>query len=170
MKGQDRLQTKLIQYMEDAHAMEQNVLRMLDSMITSTTDPEIKAMLEHHQEETEQQSERLRLRLEAMGEGTSAVKDLGAQAGALPKGLLDQLRGDKPGRNARDGYATEHLEIAAYQLLERVALRAGDQETAKVARLNRSEEEEMARKIDRTWDRVVDLTLSEEGAVRDTLS
>lgn len=32
--------------------MEQNVLRMLDSMISTTGDPEIVDMLEHHKEKT----------------------------------------------------------------------------------------------------------------------
>ena len=159
----DKLREKLVEYIEDAHAMEQNVSRMLDSMISTTDDPEITEVLRHHKEETEEHERRLRERLDALGAGTSTTKEAGAVGAALLKGLGDVARSDKPGKNARDGFVTEHMEIASYQLLERLAVRAGDTETAEVARRNRADEEEMARKIDANWDRFLDLTLAEAG-------
>ncbi len=157
----DKLQQKLIDYIEDAHAMEQNVSTMLDSMISTTEDPEIEEMLRHHKEETERQEQRLRERLDALGAGTSTRKQAQTIAAALMKGAADQVRGDQAGKNARDGYTTEHMEIAAYQLLERLAEKAGDTQTAEVARQNRAEEEAMSQKIDANWDRFLDLTLAE---------
>jgi ferritin-like metal-binding protein YciE len=44
----EKLREKLADYVEDAHAMEQSVLRSLDSMISTTDDPEVRSMLEHH--------------------------------------------------------------------------------------------------------------------------
>jgi ferritin-like metal-binding protein YciE len=82
---------------------------------------------------------------------------------AMMKGVVDMARGDKAGRNARDGYATEHMEIASYQMLERVARKAGDRRTAAVARQNREEEEAMARSINAKWNKIVDQSLREEG-------
>jgi ferritin-like metal-binding protein YciE len=157
----DKLQQKLIDYIEDAHALEQNVSTMLDSMISTTEDPEIEQMLKHHKEETERQEARLRERLDALGAGTSTRKQAQTVAAALVKGAADVVRGDQAGKNARDAYTTEHMEIAAYQLLERLAEKAGDTETAEVARQNRAEEEAMAQKIDANWDRFLDLTLAE---------
>jgi ferritin-like metal-binding protein YciE len=157
----DKLKQKLADYIEDAHAMEQNDLKMIDSMISTTDDPQMKEMLETHKRETEEHERRLRERLDAIGRGTSARKQVQALGAALLKGVGDVARGDKAGKNARDGYTAEHMEIAAYQLLERLADRAGDTETAEVARRNRADEEEMARRIDQSWDRTLELTLEE---------
>jgi ferritin-like metal-binding protein YciE len=55
------------------------------------------------------------------------------------------------------------MEIAAYQLLERVAQHAGDEETAEAARQNRADEERMAKEIDANWDKFAELSLKEEG-------
>ena len=163
MADDGKLQQKLADYTEDAHAMEQNDLRMIDSMISTTDDPEVRQMLENHKRETEEHEMRMRQRLDALGRGTSARKQAQAVGAALLKGVGDKARGDKAGKNARDGYMAEHLEIAAYQLLERLAEKAGDTETAEIARQNRSDEEEMARRIDQSWDRTLELTLEENG-------
>jgi ferritin-like metal-binding protein YciE len=159
----DKLKEKLADYVEDAHAMEQNDLKMIDSMISTTDDPQMKEMLENHKRETEEHERRLRARLDALGRGTSARKQAQAVGAALLKGVGDVARGDKAGKNARDGYTAEHMEIAAYQLLERLAQKAGDTDTAEVARQNRSDEEQMARRLDQSWDRTLELTLEENG-------
>ena len=161
--AQKDLQPMLIKYIQDAHAMEQNVNHMLTSMIVNTDDEEIKKGLEAHKEETRIQAERLTARLESYGAKVSPFREATAVLGALQKGIVDAIRPEKPAKNARDAFVTEHLEIAAYELLERLAIRAGDEETAEVARLNRAEEEEMARMISDNWDRFFELTLKEEG-------
>lgn len=159
----DKLQQKLIDYVEDAHAMEQSVSKMLDSMISTTEDPEVRRMLEHHKQQTEEHERRLRERLDVLGAGTSTRKQAQTIATALMKGVGDRARTDKPAKNARDGFVTEHMEIAAYHLLERLAEKAGDQETAEVARRNRADEEAMAHKIHSNWDRFLELTLATPG-------
>lgn len=159
----DQLTGQLVKHIDEAHAMEQNVLRMLDGMIGTTDDPEVRRELEHHKEETERHAERMRERLEAHGESPSRVKEAGGMLAALMKGAVDMARGESAGRNARDGFATEHLEIASYELLERVARTAGDEETAEAARQNRADEEAMARKIASRWDKFAELSLKEAG-------
>jgi len=157
------MQEQLVKHIDEAYAMEQNVLRMLDGMIETTDDPQMKQDLEHHKAETEGQAERLKARLEAHGESPSMVREAGGIVAALMKEVVDLARSEKAGRNIRDGYATEHMEIASYQLLERVAQRAGDGETAEVARRNRAQEEAMAEKLERYWDKAADLSLAEQG-------
>ena len=159
----EQVKVQLVKHIDEAYAMEQNVLRMLDGMIKTTDDPEIKEELRHHKLETERHADRMKERLEAHSATPSMVKEAGGIAGALMKSVLDLARGEKAGRNARDGYATEHLEIASYQLLERVAQAAGDEETAEVARQNRKDEEAMAKKIERNWGRFAALSLREAG-------
>lgn len=156
------IEEQLVKHIDDAYAMEQNVLRMLDGMIETTDDPVMRAELERHRAETEQQASRLETRLAAHDAKPSAIKEAGGILGALMKGVTDMVRSESAGRNARDGFATEHMEIASYELLERVALRANDIETAEIARRNRREEEAMAEKIAQTWDKVVELSLEEE--------
>ena len=154
---------QLTKHIDEAIAMEQNVLRMLDSMVQSTDDQQIKEDLRLHKLETEQQIDRLQARLEAHGASPSVVREAGGILGALMKGVTDMARTEQVGRNARDGYATEHMEIASYQLLERVAQRAGDEKTVEVARQNRAEEEAMAAKFETNWDKFAELSLREQG-------
>jgi ferritin-like metal-binding protein YciE len=67
----EELREKLTDYVEDAHAMEQGVLRSLDAMISTTEDHEIRQMLEHQKEETERHERSLKERLDALGERVS---------------------------------------------------------------------------------------------------
>jgi ferritin-like metal-binding protein YciE len=158
-----QLKEQLIKHIDEAHAMEQNVLRMLDGMISTTDDPEILDALEHHKVQTQSHADRMAQRLEAHGASPSAVKQIGGVLGALAKLPLDFVRGEKSGRNARDAYATEHLEIASYELLRRIAEKAGDEETAVAAKEIIEEERYMANVISENWDRFAELSLKEEG-------
>ena len=158
-----QLEEQLIKHIDEAHAMEQNVLRMLDGMISTTDDPEILDALEHHKMQTQGHADRMAQRLEAHDAAPSTVKQLGGVIGALAKMPLDFVRGEKAGRNARDAYATEHLEIASYELLRRVAEKAGDAETATEAREIIEEERAMAKVIEQNWDKFAELSLQEEG-------
>lgn len=164
MASAEELRGQLVQHVDEAYAMEQNVSRMLDGMIATTDDPDIKRELIVHKRETEQHARRMEARLEALGSSPSTVRELGGIAGALMKTVVDKVRSEKPGRNARDAYATEAMEIASYQLLERIAREAGDEETAEAARLNRLEEENMARTIEANWQRFAELSIAEGAA------
>jgi ferritin-like metal-binding protein YciE len=159
----DELDAQLVKHIDEALAMEQNVLRMLEGMISTTEDPEIKRELQQHRVETQTHADRMEKRLQAHGASPSMVREAGGILGALMKSVVDLARPEKAGRNARDGYATEHMEIASYELLARIADRAGDEETATAAREIIREEQAMAKKIEQNWDRFAELSLREQG-------
>jgi ferritin-like metal-binding protein YciE len=160
-----QLKEQLIKHLDEAHAMEQNVLRMLDGMISTTDDPDILQELEHHKIETEGHAQRMRERLEAHGGAPSTVKQAAGILGALAKLPLDMVRGEKAGRNARDGYAAEHMEIASYELLRRIAQRAGDDETVADCDFIIEQERAMAETIAANWEKFAQLSLRESGVV-----
>src|SRR6059036_1900649 len=99
-----QLKEQLIKHIDEAHAMEQNVLRMLDGMIATSDDPQVIDMLEHHRTQTQTHAYRMRERLEAHGAAPSVVRQAGGILQALAKLPLDMVRSEKAGRNARDGY------------------------------------------------------------------
>ena len=87
----DKLRQKLADYTEDAHAMEQNDLRMIDSMISTTDDPQMKEMLQTHKRETEEHERRLRERLELIDGMKEAERERIARE--LHDGLAQTLAG-----------------------------------------------------------------------------
>ena len=157
------IKDQLQRHLDEAIAMEQNVKRMLDGMIGTTDDPQMLDALEHHRAETEQHERMMRERLEANGGTPSTVRELGGMLGALMKMPLDMVRSERAGRNARDGYATEHMEIASYELLKRIAQRAGDMETVQACDTIIGQERAMAGRIEESWDVAVDASLREAG-------
>jgi len=160
--GPSDLQRKVIGYLQDTHAMERQVYHMLNGLIATTTDSEVLERLKVHRHETDRQIRLIRERLTALGSGPALSEDMPAMMTAWLKGFYDMVRADKPGKNARDAYVTEAMEIAAYSLLERLAERAGDLETTRLARDLGAEERQMAEWIDNHWDRFIDLTLAED--------
>jgi ferritin-like metal-binding protein YciE len=159
-----RHETKqLIKHIDEGVAMEQNVLRMLDSMIRTTQDAEISRALEQHKQTTRKHIERLEQRLRMHGSSPSRTKQVAGIVTARLKGVVDVARRDRAGRNARDGFVTEQLEVASYELLERIARKAGDDETADVARQNRVEDQAMAKRLADNWDKFAELSLQGNG-------
>src|SRR5438105_15369926 len=77
----DQLKAQLIKHIDEAHAMEQNVLRMLDGMIATTDDPEILDALEHHKAQTQHHADRTAERPEAHDAPPPPVKQTGGAPG-----------------------------------------------------------------------------------------
>jgi ferritin-like metal-binding protein YciE len=159
------IHTQLLKHLDEAHALEQTVLRMLDSLIQTADDPELIDRLEHHKLETYEHERTMRRRLEAHGVQPSVVRQAAGLLEAVLKLPLDLVRGEKSGRGARDAYTTEHLEIASYELLRRIAERARDEETAQACLQILEQERAMAQFIEERWDVFAEMSLREEGVV-----
>jgi ferritin-like metal-binding protein YciE len=145
---------KIVQYLNEAHATELALVRVLQSQIAMTPRGTYRSALERHLRETRDHANRLERRLGELGAGknpvqalTGAAEALIGQALALAKTPLDLVRGtggeEKVLKNARDASATEALEIATYTSIEQIARNAGDEETAKLAASIRADEERM---------------------------
>ena len=110
--------------------------------------------------ETEEQERRVRERLEAHAADPSRLKDVVARAGGLGIGCSHE-RSRTPRKVVAHAYSYEHMELAAYELLSIVAEKAGDAETAAVARSIRDQEAAMAERLAAGFDRAVDASLRE---------
>jgi ferritin-like metal-binding protein YciE len=91
------------------------------------------------------------------------VRQAAGMLEAVVKMPLDMVRGERTGRGGRDAYVTEHLEIASYELLRRVADRAGDEETARACHDILEEERAMAGFLAENWDSFANQSLREDG-------
>jgi ferritin-like metal-binding protein YciE len=149
---------KIVQYLNEAHASEVGLVRVLQSQIAMTPRGSYRTALEKHLRETRGHAERVRERLRELEEGGNPLQvGLGlaetvvAQALALGKTPIDLLRGtsgaEKVLKNAKDASATEALEIATYTAIEALARAIGDDETARLAKSIRADEERMLARV-----------------------
>jgi ferritin-like metal-binding protein YciE len=157
--------TKLVQYLNEAHATEVALVRVLQEQIAMTPRGAYRSALEKHLRETRSHAERVDARRgELQGGGNplgsivGLAQDAVGQALALAKAPLDMVRGsggeEKVLKNAKDACATEALEIATYIALEHVARALGDDQTAELAISIREDEEAMLERIERELPRL----------------
>src|SRR3954451_8239665 len=155
---------QLDKYLTDVHALEVQALAQMRAAPDIAGDPELARIFDAHREETERHEALIRERLEAHGEKPSRIEDLlGAVSG---KGfvLFARSQPDTPGKLVTHAFSYEHMELAAYDLLARVAEQAGDPETVAVAERIRAEEDAMAARLAGSWDRAVEASLAGKDA------
>jgi ferritin-like metal-binding protein YciE len=143
-------------YLADAHAIEGQSQALLKKGAAIVGSEELAKIFEAHLDETGEQARRLERRLEARGSSPSIVKDAALRLGGLNWGAFMAAQPDTPAKLAGFAFAVEHLEIAAYELLRRVAERAGDSETVAAANTTLVEERAAAAAIARHWDAALD--------------
>ena len=158
---------KIVQYLNEAHASEIGLVSVLESQIAMTPRGSYRDGLEKHLVETRTHARRIRERVKELGAGRNPfqvfvglTETVIGQMLALSKTPLDLLRGsggeEKVLKNAKDACATEGLEIATYAALERLAIKVGDERTAKLAVSIRRDEERMLKRILRELPKMTD--------------
>jgi ferritin-like metal-binding protein YciE len=162
-KDPDDIGKQLDKYLSDAHAIEAQALQMLKKAIDIGGDPQLSAAYEEHRAETESHQRTIEQRLEARGASSNSIKDAVMRLGALNWGAFFQFQPDTPAKLAGFAYAFEHLEIASYEQLRRVAQRAGDEPTAKAAAAILAEERNAAETLWNGFDRALDASLESLG-------
>jgi ferritin-like metal-binding protein YciE len=155
------LQEQLVKHLTDVHSIEEQALVQMRRAPRIAGDPKLAHMFELHLGETEVQEERVRNRLRALGAEPSRVKDAAGKAGGIGMIWFAKLNPDTPGKLVAHAYSYEHMELAAYELLEHLARRAGDEETASIARESAGEEAAMAERLEDNFDLIVEASLRE---------
>jgi ferritin-like metal-binding protein YciE len=157
----ETLEQQLTKHLTDVHSIEVQALQQLRVAPRMARDPQLARAFREHIIETEEQERLVRGRLEAHAADPSRLKDIAGRAGGVGMVLFARVQPDTPGKLVAHAYSYEHMELAAYELLSIVAERAGDSETAEVARSIREQEAAMAERLAAGFDRAVDASLRE---------
>ena len=155
------LQEQLTKYLTDVHSIEEQALAQLRRAPEVAGDPEIAEAFSQHLSETERQERRIRELLQGAGAEPSTAKDVAGRAGGMGMLLFAKFQPDTPGKLVAHAYAYEHMELAAYELLRRVADRAAKPRAATVAGEIGDEERRMAGRLESVFDRAVEASLRE---------
>lgn len=148
-------EAKLAQYLTEAYGKEKELETALTAHIGMALRPAYKKRLKEHLKETKQHGRLVERRLKKLGGPGLAGKanEVLSRSLATAKGPLHAARGTGPEekqlKNAKTEYSEEHEEIATYLAIETLAIELGDEETAKIAKQIRREEERMAAYLER---------------------
>lgn len=158
----DDLNKQLNKYLADAHAIEMQSMQLLSKGPDLAGSGELASAYSEHLEETEGHKVLIEQRLEARGAAPSKLKDAALRAGALNWGAFFAAQPDTPAKLCAFAYAVEHLEIGGYELLRRVAQRAGDAETVQMAERILAEERAAAQKLKSLFAEALDASLRDQ--------
>lgn len=127
------VQDNLLDWLRDAHAMEQQAETMLSSQVERLEHyPDLRARIQQHLEETHQQRAQLESCLQRLGSSPSTLKDISGKVMAFGQGMAGMVMSDEVVKGAMSGYVFENMEIASYTVLIEAARVAGDAETQRV--------------------------------------
>jgi ferritin-like metal-binding protein YciE len=170
--------TKLVQWLNEAHVKEAELEADLKAHIALTKKQSYKNRLREHLKETRDHKRSVARRIKKLGGTPSTARDVrgvpkvvGEAAGKAVAGVKGQVgaaralvtsQPETHLRNAQEELREEHVEIAIYTRVEGLAEEVGDRDTAKLARAIRRAEERMAKFLDAELKRLVRDVVKEE--------
>ncbi|AZE94142.1 DUF892 family protein [Pseudomonas orientalis] len=123
-------QENLLDWLRDAHAMEQQAEKMLKAQSERLEHyPKLKARIDEHIQETLGQQALIDECLSRLGGSSSTLKDIGGKLMAFGQAVGGSLMSDEVIKGAMAGYVFENMEVASYTVLIAAAQAAGDAET-----------------------------------------
>jgi ferritin-like metal-binding protein YciE len=158
------LDEQVTKYLTDAHSIEVQALAQLERAPDMAGGERLVAAFREHLEETREHERLVREALDARGADTSSLKDLAGRVGGWAMIAFARLNPDTPGKLTAHAYSYEHMELAAYELLERAAARAGDQTVVDLARTIGAQERAMGERLAAGFDEAVEASLREKDA------
>jgi ferritin-like metal-binding protein YciE len=155
------LDDQLTKYLTDAHSIEAQALAQLRTAPDLAGDAELAAAFRAHHAETERHERTIRELLERREKRPSRVKDAVMAVGGKGFLLFARLQPDTPGKLTAHAISYEALEVASYELLTRVAERAGALDVVEAAQRIAGEEQAMLDRLESLVDRAVETSLRE---------
>jgi ferritin-like metal-binding protein YciE len=167
MRELNERDTKLVQWLSEAHAKEAELEADLTAHIALTDKQSYKKRLQQHLKETRDHKRKVASRIKRLGGSPSASKipgvagEAAGKAVAAVKGQVGAVRAavtnqaETHVRNAQEELREEHVEIALYSRIEAFATEVGDRETAQLAKTIKRDEERMAKFLEAELPRLV---------------
>lgn len=158
-RARGEVEQRLIDQLADAHSIGEQAVAQMQRAALIAAGP-LAEIFAAHQSESEGQVQRARGRLEAYGVNPATL-DHGA--GGIGLAVFAASRPDTPSKLIAHAFSYEHMEIAAYELLQRTAEEAGDEATAAIAKQGGEEARRTADRLEASFDLAVDACLDRGG-------
>lgn len=135
----------LLAWLRDAHAMEEQAqITLLGQIQLFDGDPELRAKLIEHRNQTQRHAEEIRLCSQRHNDDPLLLREMAAKFAGFMRNTARLFAGDQHVRSIRALYSFEHVEIACYRTLITAAEAAGEHDIKRVCELILAEEEAMA--------------------------
>jgi ferritin-like metal-binding protein YciE len=148
---------QLIAWLNDAYAMEQGLLPVLQNHAKDADGdmPAAAARIRQHIDETRRHGERVEQCLKQLGTSPSTIKSTLSSVFGTVHGLSTGMFSDEAVKNVLSDYGAEQFEVACYKALIAAAREIGEGAVARMCEQNLGEDEAMAQWLDQQIPNVV---------------